>query len=43
MVELLCVVVAGDPPCRVVARHAELRQLVGEPEGDQRVGDCVIA
>ena len=36
VVELLCVVVAGDPPRRVVARHAELRQLVGEPEGDQR-------
>ena len=37
VVELLRVVVAGDPPHRVVAREAELRQLVGEPEVDQRV------
>ena len=41
VVELLCVVVARYPPCHGVARHSELRQLVGEPEGDEGI-ECVI-
>ena len=43
VVELLCVVVAWNPPCRVVAGEAELRQLVGEPEGDEGVVDSPSA
>ena len=43
VVILLRVVVARYPPRRVVASQGKLRQLLLEPETDQRVVDAVVA